>query len=286
MYLFLIFLILSLCNVFVIWLLIELILLFFFLFVLNNENKNRGLIIYFFFQSFVSLLLFIVIFFLFDKLIFLFLIAKLGLFPFFYWVVVVRIKVGLISNMFILSLQKVSVFWILWLLLNSRLVFVYFLVYLTVFFVIVSLLIVTDLWLLLVYSSIGNTSMIVLRVYGFEFLFVVFLYLFIVLIIINLIKFIDSYIELLLLIFFFLVVPPFLLFFIKFYVILSLDFRLKIGFFLSIFDVLILLYYFSLIFIKFLLIDMSILIYIINFIIILTVLFFRNCVALIIFYKS
>jgi len=219
-------------------------------------------------------------------MVFIFLRAKLGLFPFFYWVVVVRVKVGLIANIFVLRLQKVSVFWILWLLLNSSLAFVYFLVYLSIFFVVISLIIVSDLWLLLVYSSIGNTAIIVLSVYGFEYLFVVFLYLFVIFLIINFVKFVDSYMELLVLVFFFMVIPPFVLFFIKFYVVLRLDFRLKLGFFLSIFDVLILLYYFSLVFIKFLLIDLGILIYMMNILLILTMMFFRNCVTMIIFYKS
>lgn len=269
-------------NVYLVWLLMELIILFFFLFVLNYEVKSVGLIVYFFFQRFISLLLFISVFFSFDKLVFLFLIAKLGVFPFFYWVLVVRVKVGLVSNIFILRLQKVVVFWLLWLVYNSSLIILYFLVYITLFFVIVSLLMVSDLWLLLVYSSIGNTGLIILNVYGFEYLYVVFLYLGVIFIIINLVKFLDSYIELILLVFFFLVIPPFILFFMKFYIILSLDFSFKLGFFLSLFDVFILLYYFRIIFIKFLLLDLGILVYIINLLLVLRMLFFRNCVAMII----
>jgi len=138
----------------------------------------------------------------------------------------------------------------------------------------------------MVYSSIANTGIIILSVYGSNFLFVVLLYLGVIFIIINFLKNSDSYIEVLLIIFFFLVIPPFLLFFIKFYVILRIDFLLKIGFFLSIFDVIILLYYFRLIFIKFLLIDLGILIYIINLLLLLLIIIFRNCDTMIIFNKS
>ena len=89
---------------------IELIFLFFLLLVVNTSEKNVGLIIYFFFQSVASLFLFIVVFFCLEKLIILFLTAKLGLFPFFYWIVVVSIKIGLIGNLFVLRLQKIRVF--------------------------------------------------------------------------------------------------------------------------------------------------------------------------------
>lgn len=109
-YLFLLFISLSLRNVYIVWLLIELILLFFFIIVLNYELKSVGLVVYFFFQSVISLILFIRIYFCLDKFVFLVLIAKLGLFPFFYWVVIVRIKVGFIGNIFVLSLQKIVIF--------------------------------------------------------------------------------------------------------------------------------------------------------------------------------
>jgi len=148
------------------------------------------------------------------------------------------------------------------------------------------LLIVSDLWLLLVYSSIANTGMIILRIYGTNYLFVVILYLVVILGIIYCLKNSDSYIEVLLVVFFFLVIPPFLLFFMKFYVILRIDFMLKVGFLLSIFDVLVLLYYFRLVFIKFLLLDLGIIIYMINLLLIFLMLVFRNYVAMIVFYKS
>ena len=283
-YFFILFSLLSLSNVYIIWLLIELLFLFFLLIVINNERKNVGLIIYFFFQSVASLILFIVLVFSFEKLIFLLLRAKLGLFPFFYWIVVVRVKVGLIGNLFILRLQKIRVFWLFWLLLNSSFSFLYIFVYRRIFFVVVNLLLISDLWLLIVYSSIANTGMILLRVYGSHYIIIVFLYLRVIAIIIYSVIKVDSYIELLLIIFFFIVIPPFLLFFIKLYVILRIDFFIKIGFFLFIFDALILFYYFSLVFIKFLLIDLGIFIYLINLFLLLIILLFRNCVTMIFFY--
>lgn len=283
-YFILIFRLLSLSNVYVIWLLIELIFLFFFLFVINNEIKNAGLIVYFFFQSVVSLILFIVIMFSFDKIVFLLLSAKLGMFPFFYWIVVVRVKVGFLRNIFVLRLQKFRVFWLIWLLLDMNIGLVYFFVYLRIFFVVLNLLIISDLWLLVIYSSIANTGMIIISLYGFYYFFVIVLYLCVIFRIIYLIKVITSYIELILIVFFFLVIPPFILFFIKFYVILSLDFFMKLGFFLVVFDVLVLLYYFSLVFIKFLLLDLGIIIYILNILLVLLMLVFRNCVTMIVFY--
>ena len=283
-YFFILFSLLSLSNVYIIWLLIELLFLFFLLIVINNERKNVGLIIYFFFQSVASLILFIVLVFSFEKLIFLLLRAKLGLFPFFYWIVVVRVKVGLIGNLFILRLQKIRVFWLFWLLLNSSFSFLYIFVYRRIFFVVVNLLLISDLWLLIVYSSIANTGMILLRVYGSHYIIIVFLYLRVIAIIIYSVIKVDSYIELLLIIFFFIVIPPFLLFFIKLYVILRIDFFIKIGFFLFIFDALILFYYFSLVFIKFLLIDLGIFIYLINLFLLVIILLFRNCVTMIFFY--
>lgn len=283
-YFFILFSLLSLSNVYIIWLFIELLFLFFLLIVINNERKNVGLIIYFFFQRVASLILFIVLVFSFDKLIFLLLRAKLGLFPFFYWIVIVRVKVGLIGNLFILRLQKIRVFWLFWLLLNSSFSFLYIFVYRRIFFVIVNLLLIRDLWLLIVYSSIANTGIILLRVYGSHYIVIVFLYLRVIARIIYFVIKLDSYIELLLVIFFFIVIPPFLLFFIKLYVILRIDFFIKIGFFLFIFDVLILFYYFSLVFIKFLLIDLGIFIYLMNLFLLVIILLFRNCVTMIFFY--
>jgi hypothetical protein len=161
---------------------------------------------------------------------------------------------------------------------------IYFLVYLRVFFVIFNLLMVRDLWLLIVYSSVANTAIIILRVYGINFLFIVRLYLRVIFVIILMIKYVDSYIELLLVVFFFIVIPPFVLFFMKFYVIVRLESIIKIAFILAVFDVLVLFYYFRLVFIKFMLIEVGVLIYIINLILVLIILLLRNCVAMIIFY--
>jgi len=71
-------------NVYFIWLLIEIMFIYFLLLSLNYESKSVGLVVYFFFQSFISLLLFMSIYFLISKLIFFLLVAKLGLYPFFY----------------------------------------------------------------------------------------------------------------------------------------------------------------------------------------------------------
>ncbi len=278
------FLLLSVSNFYLVWLIIEIMFLFFILIVINNELKSIGLIVYFFFQRVISLILFITIVFSMDKIVFLLLRAKLGIFPFFYWIIVVSVKLGLLGNIFVLRFQKFSVFWLLWLSLIIPVSFIYFLVYLRIFFVVISLLMVTDLWLLLVYSSIANTGIILLRVYGSNFLFIVFLYLVIIFFIIISLKNLDSYIEIILVVFFFLVIPPFILFFIKFYVVLRLDFILKLRFFFVLFDVIVLLYYFRLVFIKFMLIEVGVLIYMIRIFLIFTILIFRNCDAMIVFY--
>jgi len=81
--------------------------------VIRREIKDAGLVIYFFFQSVVSLILFMSLLVGVDKILFLLLRAKLGLFPFFYWIVIVRVKVRLLGNLFIMRLQKIRVFWML-----------------------------------------------------------------------------------------------------------------------------------------------------------------------------
>lgn len=283
MYLFIIFSLLSLSNIYVIWLLIELMFLFFLLIVLNKESKSIGLVIYFFFQSVASLFLFIRIYFFFDKFIFLLLCAKLGLFPFFYWIVVVSVKVELYGNIFVLGLQKIRVFWLVWLTLTVRSGFIYLMAYLRIFFVILRLLMISDFWLLLVYSSIANTGILLISTLGSNFIIAIGLYLAIIMSIIYSVKQFRSYTELILVVFIFLVIPPFILFFIKFYVILSLDYFLKLGFFIAFFDVFVLLYYFRIVFIKFILLDVGVVIYFINLLILLCILLFRNCVAMIVF---
>jgi len=190
--------------------------------------------------------------------------------------VVVRVKVGFLANLFVLSLQKVGVFWLFWLLLDCSFSFVYLFVYGGIFFVVVNLLLIRDLWLLLVYSSIANTGIIILGVFGSHYIFFILLYLSVIFLIVYLVSLMDSYMELLILVFFFLVIPPFILFFIKFYVILRLDFIMKLGFFLVMFDVFVLLYYFSIVFIKFILIDIGVLVYFLNLLMVLFIILFRN----------
>jgi len=158
-----------------------------------------------------------------------------------------------------------------------RLGLVFFIAYMSLFFVVVRLLLVRDLWLLLVYSSIANRGIIMMGVIGSQYLFIVGLYLRVIIFIIVILKYRESYNEILMVVFFFLVIPPFVLFFIKFYVILRLEFFLKIGFLFAIFDVLVLLYYFSLVFIKFLLIEVGVLVYFINIMILVFMLLLRSC---------
>jgi len=285
-YFFLLLSLLSITNIYIVWLMMELIFLFFLVMVVSLEYKSIGLIIYFFFQRVISLFLFLALILFLDKVVFLLLCAKLGLFPFFYWIVIVRVKVGLWGNLFVLRFQKIRVFWFLWLVMDISLNFIYLLVYLSIFFVVMRLIFIRDLWLLIIYSSIANTAIIVLSSLGDKYMFIVFLYLFVIFFIIFIILKLDNFIEILLLVFLFIVIPPFVLFFIKFFAIVRLQFRIKLVFFLTIFDVFVLVYYFRLVFIKFLLLDVSVVVYLMNFILILGILFYRNCVTMIIFYKS
>lgn len=273
-------------NVFLVWILIEFMFLYFILIILLKEIKRVGLIIYFFFQGCLSLFLFLNLLLIMDKIIFLLLIAKLGLFPFFYWIVVVSVKIGYLGNIFVLGLQKIRVFWMLWLYNNISLIYLYFFCYISLFFVVIRLSIISDIWLFLVYSSIANTGIIILSLNGVYYYYVVILYLRLIIFIIFLIKYSYSFIEIIFIVYFFLVVPPFILFFIKFFIIRSLDFFLKLGFFLRFFDVLVLFYYFSFIFIKILLMDTNLIFYFINFFILFVILLFRNCVTMIIFNES
>ena len=285
-YIFLLSLLLSVSNVFLVWLLIELAFVFFLLFIINNESKNTSLVIYFLFQSFCSLILFLCIFNNFDSVVFIILLAKLGLFPFFYWLVIVTIKVRLLVNFFILGLQKLPTLWLLWLLIKSPYLIVYLIVYLNIFFVMLNLTRISDLWLLLVYSSISNTRLLIFRIEGAFYFVSIFIYLFIVMGMILFLLKSSSYEEIILVIFIFLTIPPFLLFFIKVNLVFRLDFSLKLAMFIIFFDVLILLYYFSLIFVKFLLLDGRFLVYLMNLLILLSLLAFRNYVVLVVFYES
>lgn len=271
-------------NFYVVWFLIEIIFLFFLLYIIRVELKRVGLIVYYFFQSFLSLLLFIAVFIIISKIIFIILSAKLGLFPFFYWVIVVSMKVGILGNIFILALQKLPVFWLFWLLNNSFVVLLFLFCYLGILFVVINLSLVVDLWILLVYSSIANTGLLLVRRIGSYYIINIFLYLRVIRFIIFLILRRNNYFELLLIVLLFLVIPPFILFFIKLFIVFSIERLLKLSFFIFVFDVFILFYYFTFLFIKFILFDSSILIYFINFLVLLRILFFRNCVTLIIFY--
>lgn len=258
--------------------------LFFLLFIITLETKRVGLIIYYFFQSFLSLLLFMGFFLILNKFIFIILCAKLGLFPFFYWVVLVSSKIGLYGNIFILAFQKLPVFWLFWVVREVTLNLLFFFVYRGIILVTISLGLVRDLWLLLVYSSISNTGILLVSSLGCNYMVRVVLYL---LVIVSILIFVikrANYFEILLLVLLFLVVPPFVLFFIKFFIIIRLERIIKLGFYIFMFDVFILFYYFTFIFIKFILFDRRILIYYINYFIILLILFLRNYVALIIFY--
>lgn len=145
-------------------------------------------------------------------------------------------------------------------------------------------MIVTDLWLLLIYSSIVNTSLLLCSIYGRHYLIIVFLYLRIISLIIWLIIHMMSYFDLLLIVFMFLVIPPFVLFFMKIFLAWRLEYPIKLVLLLFFIDVFILSYYFTLIFIKCMLIDNKISIYFIMFIVLLLILLLRNYVTLVIIY--
>ena len=232
-------------NFYVVWFLIEIIFLFFLLYIISVETKSVGLIIYYFFQRFISLLLFIRVFIIISKLIFILLSAKLGLFPFFYWVVVVSIKTGVLGNIFVLALQKLPVFWLFWLLNNNSIILLFLFCYLGILFVVINLRLVVDLWILLVYSSIANTGLLLLRRVGSYYIINIFLYLGMISLIIWLIMKSNNYFELLLVVLLFLVIPPFILFFIKFFIVIRIDSLLKLSFFIFVFDVFISFYYFT-----------------------------------------
>lgn len=286
LYFFLLFSILSVVNNFVVWFLIEVIFLFFLLFVLNYELKSVGLVIYYFFQSILSLFLFMAMVFIFHHLIFLILCAKLGVFPFFYWLIIVRLKVGYVGNLFVLIFQKIPVFWLFWLLYVSNIILLMIIVYLRIIFVIVNLMFVVDFWLVLLYSSIANTRLLLISIHGNYYFLSIFIYLFVVALVVWFFKELDSYTYRMFIVLLLIVLPPFVLFFIKFYIVVRLSFFSKLVVFMFLLDVFVLFYYFTLIFIKFLLLERSILIYYLNLLIIFRVLFFRNCVTLIVFYKS
>ena len=80
--------------------------------------------------------------------------------------VVVSIKIGVYGNIFVLALQKIPVFWLFWVLRENYINILFLCTYLGILFVTISLRLVTDLWLLLVYSSIANTGLLLLSRLG------------------------------------------------------------------------------------------------------------------------
>lgn len=274
---------LSLTNVYLVWFFIEIIFIIFILLGLGFNVKNFGLIIYYFFQRVISIFLFIFFLYGWEYGVFFILCAKLGIFPFFYWIVIASVKRDVNRNMFILVLQKLRVFWLFWLLNSFSLIYLYFFSYVSIFFVVLRLIYIRDVWLLLVYSSIVNSSLLLISFIGMGSWISIGIYFSIVLIILFYLKYRRSYYEVLLVLYFFIVVPPFVLFYFKFYLAYSLLFNIKLIFFIFVFDVFVLFYYFSLIFIKFILIDISVIVYFLNLFLLFLILFLRNCVALSIF---
>lgn len=284
LYFLFLFLILSFSNFYVVWILIEFNFIFFLLFSLLTFVKNYGLIIYYFLQGFLSMLLFISFHFFISNLLFFIFLMKLGLFPFFYWVIIVSLKVDILLNIFILGLQKISMFWLFWLTIPYDSIILLLIFYLGLFFVFFSLVSIADLWLLIVYSSVVRTSFLVVSMGAGYFWLAFFFYCFVLILILVLIKFSFSYLHIVIVVYFFLSIPPFILFFFKLYVVFGLLWYTKLVLFFFIFDVCILLYYFTLIFIKFILFEFSLSLILVNFLIGFICLFFRNCVALVIFY--
>lgn len=280
---FLLLLVLSLTNIYLVWFFIEVMFIFFLLIGLSFNSKNLGLIIYYFFQSVISIFLFIFFLCVWESGVFFILCAKLGVFPFFYWIVVASVKSDLNRNIFILVFQKLSVFWLFWLVNSFRLIYLLFFSYLRIFFVVLSLVYISDVWLLLVYSSIVNSSLLLVSFIGVGSWISIIIYFFIVLLILIYLKYSVSYYEILLVLYFFMVIPPFVLFYFKFYLVFRIFFNIKLVFFVFFFDVFVLFYYFSLIFSKFMIIDVSVLVYYLNLYLLLIILFLRNCVALNIF---
>lgn len=283
MYLGLLTVLLSVSNVYLVWFFIEVRFVLFILIGLRFNSKNFGLIIYYFFQRVISLFLFIFFILMLDNMIFFIFLAKLGVFPFFYWMVVSSLKVDLNANLFILVLQKFSVFWLFWLMNNVSLIVLFFFSYLSLFFVVVSLVYVNDIWILIVYSSVANSSLLLISFIGLGSWNSLLIYICLTLVILFFLKFSSSYYDIILVLYFFMVVPPFVLFYFKYYLVMSLGFNMKLVFFIFFFDVFVLFYYFSLIFIKFMIIDYRVGVYFLNLYLLLLILFLRNCVALVVF---
>ena len=268
-------------NYWVLWILMEFTSLFFFLIVLRIESKSVGLVIYYFFHSFLSLILFVRLLYGERRVVFLVLLGKLGIFPFFYWLVVVVLKVGLWGRIMVLVWQKISSFWMFWLVREVRVGMIVLVVYISLVFVFLSLLMVVDLWLLIIYSSIRNSSLILISLYGDNYMNVVIFYLGVLFLVLFFFKFVGLKEWCLILVLILIVIPPFGLFYMKFIIFLSLDFFLILVFLLGVLDFLVLLYYFSLLFFRFMVIEVGFWVYFINLLIIIVITMFRRYVTLI-----
>jgi len=237
-------------NVYQVWLVNEFLFLFFMLLLVLLENNVEGLIVYFFFQRFLSFMVFFSLVYFWEWLLLWVLAAKLGLAPFHFWVVLVRVKMMFISNMFVLGLQKLGLLWLFWLIVDLRLVFIRFLVFLGVMVTFISVFNICDLWLLIVYSSVANTRLIVFSFLGDKFISVFLIYLFVFIMIVGLLIFLKSYDYISLVILILLTIPRFILFIYKIELFITVIFSLKLVWFIVVFDILMLVYYFNIIFVR------------------------------------
>lgn len=271
-------------NVYFIWLLLEINTVFFFIYIIGVGKSEYGLVVYYFFQRVLGLIVLILLLIFSVEMLIWVLLAKLGVFPFFYWVVVVSVKVSILRNIFILVLQKVRLVWIIWLVINWDVFKVIMLVYLGLVFGVIMLVGVRDLWLFLIYSSVVNSSLLVIVVYGNYMIRIMFLYFLMVVSVIVWLILSDNFLRMFSVVYYFIIVPPFVLFFFKIMLVLGMARMVKVVIFFMVLDVFVLFYYFGLMFINFMVVSGGGLFYFMNFFMVFVLLLFRNCVALIIFY--
>jgi len=237
-------------NVFQVWIVNEFLFLFFILLLVMFDDGVEGLIIYFFFQRFMSFIVFIRFVYIWGDILKWLLVAKLGVAPLHFWIVIISVKVALLSNVFIMGLQKMGVVWIIWLMVELDMWFVVLIVILGVLVSFIRVFNVRDLWLLMVYSSVANTGLIIFSMMSRKFYVVFFLYLVIFVLMMRLLIFVKSYeygyVVMLLL----MTTPRFLLFIYKFELFLRVLFSLKVLWFVVFLDILILVYYFNMIFMR------------------------------------
>ena len=276
-YFWLIIIILIVENWVLVWLIIEFGIVFFFLFVLRFEVKRFGLIVYYFLQSIRSLILFLVMFYFSEWGGRIILLIKLGVFPFFYWLVVVRVRVGYWRNIFILIFQKIRVLWMFWLVNSLGIDVLVILVYINLFFVFVTLIGVRDLWLLLVYSSIGNTALVLVGVGRHIYIYIVRYYLVFLFGVVWCVKSFRGEKWRLRVIFFLIVRPPFFLFYFKLIIFLRIGYMLLVVILLRIFDVMVMIYYFRIIFFFLIIVEERLGVRVINLVIGMRVLMLRIC---------